>query len=177
MKTRNSAGISTRRDFMGRTALGGGALFLFGNLGVLRVARAKKRGKSAYSMIVVDYSKCTGCRTCETACSASNHKKVINGEELNGLGNPHLSNIKVYGYNPDVDVPTVCAMCPDAPCIEACPVEPDEKTGRKALYRDEKTLTIKNDPQRCEACGSCDSCQLRRKGFEEAGISDPTRYF
>ncbi len=28
-----------------------------------------------------------------------------------------------------------------------------------------------------EACGSCDSCQLRQKGFEEAGITDPTRYF
>jgi len=28
-----------------------------------------------------------------------------------------------------------------------------------------------------EACGNCDSCQLRRKGFEEVGISDPTRYF
>ena len=28
-----------------------------------------------------------------------------------------------------------------------------------------------------EACGLCDSCQLRRKGFEDAGISDPTRYF
>jgi 7-cyano-7-deazaguanine synthase len=27
-----------------------------------------------------------------------------------------------------------------------------------------------------EACGSCDSCQLRRKGFQEAGIADPTRY-
>jgi len=27
-----------------------------------------------------------------------------------------------------------------------------------------------------EACGVCDSCQLRRKGFDDEGISDPTRY-
>lgn len=26
------------------------------------------------------------------------------------------------------------------------------------------------------ACGTCHSCTLRRKGFDEAGISDPTRY-
>jgi 7-cyano-7-deazaguanine synthase len=26
------------------------------------------------------------------------------------------------------------------------------------------------------ACGRCDSCQLRRAGFEQAGVPDPTRY-
>jgi len=26
------------------------------------------------------------------------------------------------------------------------------------------------------ACGSCDSCVLRRRGFEAAGVDDPTRY-
>lgn len=27
-----------------------------------------------------------------------------------------------------------------------------------------------------EACGTCDSCLLRKKGFQKAGIADPTRY-
>lgn len=27
-----------------------------------------------------------------------------------------------------------------------------------------------------EACGRCDSCQLRRKGFADAGVADPTVY-
>jgi 7-cyano-7-deazaguanine synthase len=27
-----------------------------------------------------------------------------------------------------------------------------------------------------EACGKCESCRLRRQGFEQAGLQDPTRY-
>ncbi|MEQ8692374.1 MAG: 7-cyano-7-deazaguanine synthase QueC [Pseudomonadales bacterium] len=27
-----------------------------------------------------------------------------------------------------------------------------------------------------EACGRCDSCRLRRQGFVDAGVADPTRY-
>ena len=27
-----------------------------------------------------------------------------------------------------------------------------------------------------KACGRCDSCRLRRQGFEQAGVPDPTAY-
>ncbi|ABC83565.1 7-cyano-7-deazaguanine synthase QueC [Anaeromyxobacter dehalogenans] len=32
------------------------------------------------------------------------------------------------------------------------------------------------DPIRGRACGRCDACSLRRKGFAEAGVQDPTQY-
>jgi 7-cyano-7-deazaguanine synthase len=32
------------------------------------------------------------------------------------------------------------------------------------------------DPQGALACGRCDSCLLRKKGFVEVGLPDPTRY-
>jgi Fe-S-cluster-containing hydrogenase component 2 len=142
----------TRRTFLG-TALGGSAVLLLGQFGVLRLVKAQ--GAPIYKMIVVDYTKCTGCRTCETACAAYNQKQTVGGETLSGLGNPYYANIRVYNYNPDLDVPSVCAMCPDNPCIEACPIDPDPATGRKALYRDETTLTVKNDLERCIGCGNC----------------------
>lgn len=38
------------------------------------------------------------------------------------------------------------------------------------------TVTCYDANTEGEACGVCSSCYLRKKGFEEAGYSDPTRY-
>ena len=38
------------------------------------------------------------------------------------------------------------------------------------------TLSCYDPDRRGRACGACDSCVIRRKGFLEAGVADPTRY-
>jgi len=38
------------------------------------------------------------------------------------------------------------------------------------------TMSCYDPSSEGRACGRCDSCQLRRKGFAEAGIPDPTLY-
>ena len=39
-----------------------------------------------------------------------------------------------------------------------------------------QTLSCYRPDAKGHACGSCDSCVLRKKGFAEAGLTDPTRY-
>jgi len=38
------------------------------------------------------------------------------------------------------------------------------------------TVSCYQADQNGRACGRCDSCRLRRQGFEQAGLTDPTRY-
>ncbi|KAF0216738.1 MAG: iron-sulfur cluster-binding [Geobacteraceae bacterium] len=154
----------TRREFIKGIGIGGGAVVLFGQFGVHGLAWALS-GDPQLKMVLVDYAKCTGCRTCEAACSSRNRPVSIDHQELPGLGNPRYANIRVHSFNPDVDVPSVCAMCADTPCVKACPVDPDSKTGRRALYRDQATHTIYNDPGRCIGCRSCaKACAGQRTG-------------
>ncbi|OGD17122.1 MAG: hypothetical protein A2Y69_03075 [Candidatus Aminicenantes bacterium RBG_13_59_9] len=164
----------SRREFL-RTAAGGMAGALIAGRFLVRALYAHpspaqgqaqaQEEQVVFSMIVVDFNKCTGCRTCETVCSSFNNRVAVNGKELPGLGNPALSNIRVYPYNPDVDVPVTCLMCEDAPCIAACPVEPDPRTGRRALYREGRLPVLRNDLSRCIGCGSCaEACRTARVG-------------
>lgn len=39
-----------------------------------------------------------------------------------------------------------------------------------------QTLSCYDPDERGRSCGRCDSCQLRRKGFAEAGLTDPIAY-
>lgn len=39
-----------------------------------------------------------------------------------------------------------------------------------------QTISCYDPDSQGHACGACDACILRKKGFEEAGVPDPTRY-
>ena len=157
----NTKNIS-RRHFLNSIGFGGAGLVILGSYG-FRLSYSPSKDK--IRAIIVDFEKCSGCRTCEAVCAENKLRVIINGEEHNGLANLRHSNIMVHHFNPDIDIPSTCALCDDAPCIEACPVEPHPETGRKALYRDENMGTILNDLERCIGCQSCDfACKNNRAG-------------
>ena len=151
----------SRKEFLKKLAIGAGGMALLGNFGFIFPFESPNGEIKA---IIVDFDKCAGCRTCETVCSAYNQKVKINGELLDGLGNPDFSNIKVWHYNPDVDVPVTCFLCADNPCIEACPIKPDPVTGRKALFRDEVFHIIQVDLDRCIGCKKCSTACREKSG-------------
>jgi 7-cyano-7-deazaguanine synthase len=39
-----------------------------------------------------------------------------------------------------------------------------------------QTVTCYQPDAAGRACGTCDACRIRKKGFEDAGIADSTRY-
>ncbi len=50
------------------------------------------------------------------------------------------------------------------------------KAGMAAGVDYSMTVSCYQLNDKSEACGRCDSCRFRRKGFLEAGVPDPTRY-
>lgn len=50
------------------------------------------------------------------------------------------------------------------------------RTGTKLGLDYRMTLSCYDPDDKGRACGGCDSCLLRKKGFAEAGVADPTEY-
>lgn len=50
------------------------------------------------------------------------------------------------------------------------------RTGERLGVHYEMTVSCYAADEQGYACGKCDSCRLRRQGFRDAGVLDPTRY-
>lgn len=109
--------------------------------------------------ILVDVTKCIGCRGCQVACKRWNE---LPGEETtfkSDWTNPPTLSYYTYthirfNYNYDKNLDTSawrflnwrCMHCENPACLEACPVNAIVKT-------DEGAVVIKND--RCIGCKFC----------------------
>jgi Fe-S-cluster-containing hydrogenase component 2 len=94
--------------------------------------------------LVIDYDKCSGCRTCELEC-AKRHFGVIN---------PALARIRIHKVYPGMDIAMFCRNCNTRPCIDICPTTP------KAISISEVSGACKVDAKLCIKCFKCeDACK------------------
>ena len=100
--------LLSRREFLEKMAVAGGSLMLLAGCGI-RMARIPglSADENIYAFIAVDYTKCTGCRTCEAVCAAANYPQFREGRFQSDIGNPMMANIRVHSFNPDASVPVV----------------------------------------------------------------------
>ena len=100
-----------------------------------------------YAM-VIDMRKCVGCGACALACKTENNTALRNnGQTYNWADFLH----ETTGKFPDTKyktTPVLCNHCSEAPCVEACPVEP------KAMFKTADGITMHND-ERCIGCRAC----------------------
>jgi len=89
----------------------------------------------------IEVEACTGCMACVIACALLKEKRI----------EPSKARIRVFKNFPDlyppVFQPTLCRMCPNAPCIEVCP------TG--ALSQNGPDKMVHFDEASCNGCGLC----------------------
>jgi carbon-monoxide dehydrogenase iron sulfur subunit len=88
--------------------------------------------------IVIDSSKCTGCRYCEVASN------FFRG----GICNYNSLCIEIFRNDRESQYfPKVCKQCIDPPCAKGCPQE--------AIFFHKETDTVIIDEGKCNGCGLC----------------------
>lgn len=90
------------------------------------------------SRLIVTPDLCTGCRTCELACSFAH---PVNGK----LGQSRITILD--GGVKDLWIPVVCLQCDDPACVKSCLVD--------ALRRNPETGAIELNQEKCVKCLAC----------------------
>lgn len=88
--------------------------------------------------LFIEPSICTGCRTCEMACSLSHEGKC----------SPHLSRTRVIKYEAlGMNYPMVCYHCSKPSCMAVCL--------EGAIKKDDATGAVVIDETLCKGCRTC----------------------
>jgi len=89
-------------------------------------------------VLTIDISKCTGCRSCEYACSFIH----------TGAFNRWDSRIIISHFPDDfIFIPTMCTQCEEAYCVSVCPTN--------ALSKNYETGVVDFDKYKCVGCKQC----------------------
>ncbi|WP_176761042.1 4Fe-4S dicluster domain-containing protein [Desulforhopalus singaporensis] len=91
-------------------------------------------------VITIDYTRCSGCRVCELACSLSHYQECSSN-----LSRIRLVEVTVAGVV--AAAPTLCQNCCDPPCEKICP------TG--ATRRDPESNLMTVAEELCIGCKGC----------------------
>ena len=101
--------------------------------------------------LVIKPNNCTGCRTCELACSFVHSLGGFMGR----------SRIRIQKVDEDRYVQMTCLQCSEAACVKVCPTE--------ALVRNDKTGAVEINEARCIGCRKCEAaCPFGHMHFDRA---------
>ncbi|MEM7164259.1 MAG: 7-cyano-7-deazaguanine synthase QueC [Planctomycetota bacterium] len=131
----------------------------------LATACAEARGiRDIYIGVnAVDYSGYPDCRPAFIESFAA----TANLGTRDGVENPETVSGDVFGAEPWFRIHTPLADRSKADIIRA---------GLALGVDYAQTVSCYRADVDGRACGRCDACELRRRGFEQAGAADPTRY-
>lgn len=101
------------------------------------------------NVLIIDHSKCVGCKTCEMVCSLSHE----------GICSPRLSRIRVArDERAGWFFPVTCANCEEPLCLAVCPVG--------AISRDPESGLVQVNEHLCIGCRQCvQACPFGHANF------------
>jgi anaerobic carbon-monoxide dehydrogenase iron sulfur subunit len=124
----------------------------FAYMGVSGLDRRDLDRRLIPNILVVNSKKCTGCRSCELACSFAHFKEF----------SYELSAIRVIKEEERArNYPILCRQCENPPCAAACPTE--------ALVKNEENGWVMFKEENCNQCEKClEACPYEAIFFNAA---------